>query len=550
MREQSFNLIDDPWIRVMTKEKKEKMVSLKELFIDCQNFLAISGETALQDNAVLRFLIAISVTCFYRYDGKGNEYPLEDEDGAIERFKMVWNNKSFPERFIGTYLDKWHDRFYLLGGENPFYQVPEKYRRELQAKPDKKKPTGVSFLVSPYSDADKMGWINAMSFNGEVLQSGNTVSPFSNLGEEEKNRMSYDEAARWLLYYMNYADCSSKIPGKWNARMTFAASGANTHPIGQNLFETIMLCSVLLDHNYLLYPKVSPAWERDTGTKINESPYGETFPDNLPEIYTQQARKVILHDINGNINGMFTAAGDRYGTKNAFIEPMFAFHMDSSDKSGNTKKPNHIPQGAIGWKEYKNIFMDDNTNPARWIDYLEENEILTYDISIPFAMNDIAYGSNQCGVDYTVNARIMLNDKFFRDSREIQNACKEIENINEISGILRRFGQRVDLAYGAKRDSKGAHESKVASRLVEEFERSAGNLIEDYLAGRKNDIEELHKEEIRAAKKAADNVLDSINLLGYIGHGDNSIGNAENGFRRDIYSIEKKLGLLKGGENL
>ena len=546
MKKPFFNLIDEPWIKVIMADGKEAMVSLNDVFEKGSEIRTIAGETALQDNAVLRLLIAISVTCFYRYDDMGLEASLTDSDEAIERFRKIWEQGKFPKEFIGKYLDKWHDKFFLIGGAYPFYQVPDKYVKEISVKKDKKNPNGMTYSLSPHRTWDRLGWISAMSFNGEVLQSANTISPFTNKGNEEKNKLSYDEAARWLLYYMNYADCSTKIPGKWNAGMTYSSSGANIHPIGINLFETIMLCSVLLDINSQLYPGVAPAWEKsecEEYTEINASPYGDTAPDNIPELYTQQSRKVILHQGYNCIDGMYTAAGDKYGTTNSFIEPMFAFHVDKSDKTGNTRKPNHLKPKCTGWKEYKSIFLNGSLNPARWVNVLYEHDILTLDGHIPFVMNDIAYGSMQCGVDYTVSTYITATSKYYIDSLSMERAEEEINIITEISGILKQFGQNIDLAYGAKRDNKGRLESSIGDKMVEEYELYAGKLIEQLLADKIENIDEIHRKEIKKAWEVADRVLNGVNILGFIGHGDQNIGVAENKLVREIYDMKKKLAI-------
>jgi len=548
MKEPFFNLTEEPWIKVMMMNGVEDTVSVKDLYKKSHMIKTLSGETPLQDNAILRLLIAISITCFYRYDEDGNDSPLKDEEEAIERFRRIWEKGSFPNEFTDTYLDRWHDRFFLIGGEFPFYQVPEKYIKEEKVKIDKKNPTGLLYFISPYGEWDKLGWNYAMTINGEVLQSANTVSPFANKGKENKNRMSLKEAARWIIYYMNYADCSSKIPGKWNAGMTFTSSGANIHPIGKNLFETIMLCSVLLDENGQLYPSISTAWETDDYNVINSSPYGEALPDNIPELYTQQSRKIILHYNGDYIDGLFTAAGDRYGTVNSFVEPMFAFHIDAADRSGGSMKPNHLAADCTGWKEYKSIFMNSNSNPSRWINQLFDSNILSWKDNIPFVMNDIAYGSMQCTVDYTVNTRISVNPKYFTDSKEMETASTEIDHISEITGIIKRFGQRLDCAYGAK-DNKVKLNSILAKRLGEEYELYAGKLIERLLKDEITDLSELHKEEIKIAEKTVERILDEINIIEFIGHGEQYIGSAENGFHKEIYLMKKKLGIMAGEKN-
>ena len=196
MTEKKFNLIDEPWIRAIATDGEEKTYSIKDIFLNAHEIAFIAGETELQNTAVLRLLIAISVTCFYRYDKNGCESKLTDEDQALDRYKAVWDNKKFPEKFITGYLDQWHEYFYLIGGSNPFYQVPEKYTREIDDSKNKSKnPTGKSYEIKPCTENDKLNWIDAQSFNGEILESGNSASPFTNKSGEMKNRMTLPEMA-------------------------------------------------------------------------------------------------------------------------------------------------------------------------------------------------------------------------------------------------------------------------------------------------------------------------------------------------------------------
>jgi hypothetical protein len=315
-----------------------------------------------------------------------------------------------------------------------------------------------------------------------------------------------------------------------------------------------MLCSVLLDGNNLLYSSVIPGWEKDGYSEINSSPYGESAPDNIPELYTQQSRKIILHYNGEFVDGMHVAAGDRFGTVNVVNEPMFIFNMDTSDKTGSIVKPEHVYSTVAGWKEYKSIISNGSKiNPARWIKYLFEKDIIPIDMNIPFMISDIVYGNKSCCVDGFVSTRIALNKKYFLDSLEIAKASKEIDNIENISSVLRAFGKRIDYAYGEKKEEKkkGKNSKHVGTgdRLAEIYEMSAGKLVEQLLLDKVNDIDELHRKEIHIAEMVAEQVLEEINIVDFIGHGDQSIGKAENGFRRDIYEIRKKLSLAKGGEN-
>src|SRR5699024_9430745 len=70
-----FNLIDEPWIVVMTNEKGETTkVSLRDLFANAHQYKRLAGDSDAQDFAILRVLLAITTTVFSRYDNMGEPY--------------------------------------------------------------------------------------------------------------------------------------------------------------------------------------------------------------------------------------------------------------------------------------------------------------------------------------------------------------------------------------------------------------------------------------------------------------------------------------------
>lgn len=56
----TFNLLDEPWIRVTRLDGEPDEVSLLTVFQQAGDIAGIHGEIASQDVAVLRLLIAIS----------------------------------------------------------------------------------------------------------------------------------------------------------------------------------------------------------------------------------------------------------------------------------------------------------------------------------------------------------------------------------------------------------------------------------------------------------------------------------------------------------
>ena len=54
-----FNLLDEPWIRVRTRDCRVEEVSLKDVFVHAHEYEDLAGETAAQDVTMLRLLLAV-----------------------------------------------------------------------------------------------------------------------------------------------------------------------------------------------------------------------------------------------------------------------------------------------------------------------------------------------------------------------------------------------------------------------------------------------------------------------------------------------------------
>ena len=76
-----FNLIDEPWISVITdKTGQTQEVSLISLFENAHLYKRIAGDTATQNFAVMRVVLAVLHTVFSRFDAKGEPYCYFDLD--------------------------------------------------------------------------------------------------------------------------------------------------------------------------------------------------------------------------------------------------------------------------------------------------------------------------------------------------------------------------------------------------------------------------------------------------------------------------------------
>ena len=184
MREKEFNLLDEPWIRVLLPDCTVREVSLPDALLHAQEYTDLAGEMPVQDTAVLRLLLAVLHSVF-------GEQVSEDEtdstDDALDLWENLLTEKRFPEKPFRDYFAKWHERFWLFHPERPFWQVP-------QAK------SGTEYT--------------AAKLNGELLESSNKTRLFTTFSGTGKTEMTYSQAARWLLYINGYDDTSAKPKSK------------------------------------------------------------------------------------------------------------------------------------------------------------------------------------------------------------------------------------------------------------------------------------------------------------------------------------------------
>lgn len=128
MEQMEFNLLDEPWIRVMTEDCTVVERSLMQVLLNSHQYQRLAGELPTQDVALLRLLLAILQTVFYRVDPEGEDDPIEDRAAAIgagrrcgtpvvsrcSRFGRTWRHGRITSgfsirsiRFIKSRLRRW-----------------------------------------------------------------------------------------------------------------------------------------------------------------------------------------------------------------------------------------------------------------------------------------------------------------------------------------------------------------------------------------------------------------------------------------------------------
>ena len=278
MEEKAFNLLYEPWIRVLNLEGETEEVSLLTVLEHAHEFNCLAGELPTQDIAILRFVLATLYATFTRADIQGNQNPIKNASEALDRWQSIWELRHFPMEPIKKRLCHYEERFYLFHPERPFYQV---------------------------AGMEKGTNYSAAKLLGNLSESGNKVRLFPVRSGEGKQSLSYAEATRWLLYLNAFDDTSSK-PSARGQNMPSPGAGwlgklGLIYAEGTNLFETLILNFVLLNDNGEPWSNGKAIWEVDEPrTKEREE---IVLPQNQLAMLTLQSRRLLLQRKGSRVIG-------------------------------------------------------------------------------------------------------------------------------------------------------------------------------------------------------------------------------------------------------
>jgi len=355
-----FNLLDEPWISVITDSKgSTKEVSLTELFAHAHCYRQLAGDMATQDFAVFRLLLAILHTVFSRFDATGNRYEffeldekyrqvadvdsddLEDyEEALFETWVSLWEGKEFPS-IINEYLDKWHDRFYLFDDDYPFMQVTQN-----------------DITASKLSKASP-GVVSGKNINRLISESGNKISLFSpkSSGGKNKEALSEAEAARWLVMFHSYVGLSDKVifgKEKYKASKGWLFDIGGLMLKGSNLFETLLLNCVMIhpERHFIAYSQ-KPCWE-SSGSEVLKHIFSTSQPDNLSELYTNWSRAIYVDpQIDPNIGFEINIVKiPEIKHSDQFLETMTLWRFNSNGESANSFTPRKHRTNQSVWRSF------------------------------------------------------------------------------------------------------------------------------------------------------------------------------------------------------
>lgn len=460
----SFNLVDEPWIKVISKDTySEEVVSLKDLFTDATKYISLGGEMPIQNLAILRLLLAILTTVYSRknYEGQGYKWTKLVAAGleatnAKDDLQDTWNKLYENNNFSSVVIDylEGHRKEFDFFGPRPFYQVT-------QSEYDALVPTNKNV-------ASGKGTVSVKQINRRISESNNTPAIFSPTTGKEKNKVSLDELIRWIITYQNITGVTDKT--KIQSTNKYSSSNGwiyNIEPVyikGKDLFETLLL-NLKLDE---AKPQL-PVWE-DNVTAYIQKRLDEIRPDNTAELYTLWSRVLHIEWDEDDNPTIFSAGLPGVDGTNYFVEPMTTWKQ-AGKKDSNDIRPKRKSKQTMDraiWRNFGDYTLSANSNHAPgivdWIFNLVDEEILPEDFNIELAsVGMVSDGNATSQAPYAeVTNEMSIKAKVFFDNDKdgwVEKIKQTIELTQAIGTYYWYFLKELNTLSGLN-DSAGDRASK------------------------------------------------------------------------------------------
>ncbi len=428
MSQKEFNLLHEPWIKVMKFDGSIDEVSLVKVFEEAHHYQGLAGELPTQDVAVMRILLAILHAVFERVNLQGIPDPVLSPEKALERWQLLWDRAYFPMELISKYLEHYKDRFWLFHEKYPFFQVPGMGR------------------ATQYT---------ASKLNGELSESNNKTRLFPQRTGENKALLDYAEACRWLIYINGYDDTAAKptqsglpSPGAgWLGKLGII------NAVGANLFETLLLNLVLLrDGSDELWERGGPVWENEK-VKLEERTE-IPMPVNLSCLYTLQSRRLNLIKQDNKVIGYNLLGGDFFPKENSINEQMTLWRNAAKKKDDPPEyhPRRHDPSRQL-WRDFPVMVGQGGASRkpgvVGWLGRLKSEKLISRS-HFRFQIAGVKYGSKDFFIDDIIGDSIAFNANLltFLGKDWITRIIDEINITDQLSEQAGRLAQNLAIAAG------------------------------------------------------------------------------------------------------
>jgi CRISPR system Cascade subunit CasA len=434
-RESSFELTSRPWLPVQRVDGTVAELSLIDVFRQAADIRRLVGDVPTQDLALLRLLLAIA-------------HDALDGPRTVDDWAELWNSGT-PFALVPDYLERHSDRFDLLHTEQPFFQV--------------------AGLRTEKGDVSSLNRIVADVPNGE---------PFFAMRHPGVERLSYAEAARWLIHTHAFdpsgiksgmeGDSGRSKNGKvYPLGVGSAGSLGGTVAEGGTLRETLLLNLVALDEGIIRSSDGdadAPAWRRpQNGPGPRNS--GPPVPTGIRDLYTWQSRRVLLHHDGRAVTGVVLGYGDPLDIPAPWkLEPMTAWRRSPAQEKKQGKPLWYTPRphdpARAAWRGLASLLAaqrsrsdDAGTAPAetlpsgivRWLTMLTTEGELGSDTPVRVRLTGAVYGTQQSVIDEIVDDSLLMSVVLLHEERPqfrgaalgaVADADSAVAALGELAGNL------------------------------------------------------------------------------------------------------------------
>lgn len=461
----SFNLVNQPWIPVLSHDGSQKLLGLKDVLHEADALSGISAELPTVSIAIQRFLQAVLL----RVSG-----PLPP---AIEDRMDLWGgwwDAGLPLDLIDAYLQKWSDRFDLLDPERPFFQVP-----------------GLQLASGTGSGLTKLTADVPAGTKHFVTRIGSGIES-----------MPYAEAAQWLIHTQAF-DCAGIKSGVvGDARVKGGKSYSFGYPafsgtLGIISLEGASLAETLLLNLHLGHTDADdvPSWESSPQRIASDGIY--PAPRGAAQLWTWPSRMIRLIVRDDKVVDAVISNGEKVTPQNQFNrEPMVAWRY-SKPQSVKEKTDVYMPVGhdpnRAAWRGLSGILgLAPSATPAvptktagviDWLARAQDGGYVEADKSVAIRCVAMEYGSQASTFTRDFNDVVPVSVALLSSSTLRQLAVDAVKEAQNAVMVFRDFTRNVALASGDSGDKVSERhadeESAVYDLLRPRFETWASTLTLD-----------------------------------------------------------------------
>jgi CRISPR system Cascade subunit CasA len=442
----SFNVLDEPFIPVLTTQGNTGTVSMIDFLTDAENIVRINGDLPTQSFSLMRLALAVLHRAF------ADRTPTSHDDisEVVDDLAAQWSTTACAQAV--AYLERHRERFDLFHPTTPFYQVP-----------------GMRTARDEVTDL------------GRIVADVPVGNPFLTLRSRRNlRRVPAAEAARWLIHAQAYDPSGIKTGIVGHPRVkggkvypegtAWAGQLGGTYLLGRTLLSTLLLNLWASRPDPELLDRDLPPWERppqsvESAPDLAHRPYGPV------DLYTWQPRRILLfHEPHGtDVTGVLLTYGDRFIIQERQhlidIEPMTGWRY-SKPQTTKYKRPTYMarrrPPGVALWRGMSTLLSASTHRSAEdpippgvltHAADLDTSDLLA-DGLVHLASIDVTYGPQESVIseitEDTLDLPAQILDPALAELRLI--AIDAVEAARDGASALSNLAANLAIASGGSRD--------------------------------------------------------------------------------------------------